>query len=126
MLLSSWPGETITHTLTGTLSYPSPRMRYFCGTSTPFYTLTPSHRTKLSLYFWGWEAARFQYPNFYQEKNTLGGSFIHLQVFIVHLLRPGTALGSEGAVVLKTKCSPAQFQTNGRQTIKNKHVQTVI
>lgn len=28
--------------------------------------------SKLSLYFWGWEGAIFQYPDFYQKKNTPG------------------------------------------------------
>lgn len=45
---------------------------FFVAPLTPFYTLTPSHPTKLSLYFWGWEAAICQYPDVYQEKNILG------------------------------------------------------
>lgn len=72
---------------------------------------TPSHPTKLSLYFWGWEVAIFRYPDFYQEEHILGSIyFIHLHVFIKHLLRLGMGLGSEGAVVIKTLISQEAIQ----------------
>ena len=41
-------------------------------------------------------------------------SFIHLQIFIEHLLSLGTVQSTEVAEVIKTKFSSAHFQTNGR------------
>ena len=41
-------------------------------------------------------------------------SFIHLQIFIEHLLSPGTVQSTEVAEVIKTNLSSAHFQTNGR------------
>lgn len=88
---------------------------------TPCYSLTPRHRTKLALYFWGWMGGgHIPISRFLSREKYSRESFIRLQIFTEHLLIQGVGLGSEDAVMIKTKFPSAQFHMNGRQTTKNK------
>ena len=100
--------------LTETLSYPCPGVRYFSlwppitpPTNIPLFYVIVSVSIFLGM-------GRSPMTLFLSREEYSRDSFIHLQIFIEHLLSLGTVQSTEVAEVIKTNFSSAHFQTNGR------------